>query len=110
MRRVSLPESVEDKRQERGIDADAGVGDAQFDLALGGRRRRRDGASGRCELDGVGQQVPDNLLQSLAVRQDTIVLNVVTNDECYLLAFRGGPYRFDGRSQGLGEADAPGVE
>ena len=60
-------EAIEDVRQHLRADAGARVGDGDLDLALGLAQRDRNRAAVRGELDGVGQQVPDDLLQARGI-------------------------------------------
>ena len=65
---VGLPEAFEHMRQKLRIDAGSGVTDANADVAglslvnLDGHR-----AGGRGELDRVGQEIPDHLLQAFRI-------------------------------------------
>src|SRR5207244_4560224 len=65
---AALGETVEDVRQQRGVDALPAVAhddaDAVLTRALDGDG---DGALVRGELDRVGQEVPDHLLQAVGV-------------------------------------------
>jgi len=67
---VGLPEALEHERQKVRIDADARVGHCDRDIL----RRRCQAyidmtARGR-ELDGVGEQVPKNLLHPIGIAGD----------------------------------------
>ena len=64
---VLLAEPVEDVRQELGRDADAGVLDDHQHRGRLTRRSDHDLATRRGELDGIGQQVPHDLLQARSV-------------------------------------------
>ena len=87
-RRVGLDEEIEDPRQHRRVDADAGVADAhdrRVPIALGGDSNL---ATGPGVFGGIAQEVAEYLLQPLrvamqnyrvvfdgrAVRKDTEVL------------------------------------
>ena len=69
---LDLLERQQDAAQVAGFDAGAGIGDgdlyaaAVFDAGIQG-----DAAAGRGELDGVGQQVEENLLQPAPVATKT---------------------------------------
>jgi len=63
---ASLLKRVEDHPQPVGRNADAGVAD--LDLGRPHRRSRSvhgDSSAARRELDGVAQQIPEDLLQSM---------------------------------------------
>ena len=72
---VGLAESIEDVRKKIGLDADAGVRNAQprhvgicFD-------RDTNGTPGRRELDGVREEIPDRLLQAVGIAEDADLLD-----------------------------------
>ena len=56
-RAIGLPETIEDMRQKRRVDAAAGVANDQLPVTLTGNDRHVDGAPRRRELHGIGQQV-----------------------------------------------------
>ena len=60
---VGLPESLEDMRQKRGGNADAGVAHGERDCRICGIDGKCDRAAGRSKFHGVRQQVPDHLLK-----------------------------------------------
>src|SRR5690606_2764821 len=64
-RAVGLPEAVEDVRQERARDTFAVVAHADPDAALDAIEIDLDPAAARRELDRVGQQVAEHLLQPI---------------------------------------------
>ncbi len=64
---VCLPKAVEHVGQELRRDADACVRDLNANLCLGLFQLHIDTTAGRCELDRVGQQVPDHLLQPVRI-------------------------------------------
>ena len=59
----------EDVRQERRLDADAGVGDDQRVVLAVAAERHRDAAARRRELHRVREQVPDHLLQPIGIAE-----------------------------------------
>ncbi len=65
--RIRLAESLEDIREEVPVDADAGVCDAYCRRRCVALKRDNDPAAGRGELDGVGEKIPEDLLQSLGI-------------------------------------------
>src|SRR5215510_2007735 len=69
-RRVGLSEAVKDVRQEISADAFARVGHGDANVRIHALQARFDAASLRRELDGVGEQVPDHLLQAGGVTSD----------------------------------------
>jgi hypothetical protein len=64
---VCLPEALEHMGQELGPDADTGVADAYFDVAIHALQPYAHPAVFRRELDRIRQQVPDDLLQPAQV-------------------------------------------
>ena len=62
-RLLAAPEPVEDVGQLVGGDADAGVGDLEHGVAAGQPGAHGDPAAGRGELQRVGEQVGDDLVQ-----------------------------------------------
>jgi len=69
-RAVFLPEAIEHVRQELRLDALAGVRDADLHLVASRRELDIDVPAGSRELDGVGEQVADHLLQSRGIAPD----------------------------------------
>ena len=70
-RGVHLPEPLEQMRPKRRIDALSRVPDDDFGLRIEMTQFDVDPAAGRGELDGVGQEIPDNLLQPVRVAGDS---------------------------------------
>jgi TerC family integral membrane protein len=68
--RLAAPEPVEDQRKLGGGDAGPGVGHPQLRPVAGRPGRERHPPAGRGELEGVPQQVHDDLPQPRGVRQD----------------------------------------
>ena len=64
---AGLAEWFEHVGQKPRGDTLAGVADPNLELAVGPCRPQRNGAAWPCVLHGVGQQVPDDLLQSRRV-------------------------------------------
>ena len=67
---VGLAEAVEDLGEELGPDADAGVDDADLDVRVDPLQEDLDPAALGRELDGVGEEVPDDLLEAGGVAGD----------------------------------------
>ena len=67
---VGLAEAVEDVGEELGLDADAGVDDADLDVRVDPLQEDLDLAALGRELDGVGEEVPDDLLEAGGVAGD----------------------------------------
>ena len=70
VRGVGLAEAVEDVRQEFGLDAHAGVDDADLDVRVDPLQQHLHLAALGRELHGVGEQVPDDLLEPCGVAGD----------------------------------------
>src|SRR6266511_3165101 len=69
-RRVGLSEAVKDIGQEIRADAFARVAHGDADVRVHALQARFDSTSLRSELDRVGEQVPDHLLQSRGVTRN----------------------------------------
>ena len=67
---VALPEALEDVRHELGVDADAGVGDHDLGPSRHAAQADADLARRRRELDRIGDQVPDDLLETVGIAED----------------------------------------
>ena len=67
---ASLAKSIEDMREEFGADSDTGIADA--DVSPPGRMAQAniDGVALPCELDRVGKQIPDDLLNAISIAPD----------------------------------------
>ena len=71
---VGLAEAIEDEWQELRRDADAAIGHRNLGGTVVGLRETNDDATaGRGELDGIGHQVGDDLLQAAGVATDVDV-------------------------------------
>ena len=68
--RVGLSKTVKDMRQEFGTDAHARVADDDLDVGIDPFNPYLYPTILRRELDGVGQQIPKNLLQSIGIAVD----------------------------------------
>src|SRR5439155_1023260 len=64
---LALHEEIEDTGKHRGIDAHAGVANAQHGLAVDGAQRDLDRAFRRGELERVAHEVDDDLLEPCLV-------------------------------------------
>src|SRR5579885_3101530 len=86
---VDLAEGRECGGDVLGGDADAGVGDADEEVAVAIEPRRHlDTAAGRGELHGVGQQVEQNLLQLSLVGEERRQIVGQAEMDCNLAALR----------------------
>ena len=66
-RTIRLPKAIEDVRQKVGIDPDAGVFHNYLDVRIDALQRDLDQPTLARKLHAVRQQVPNHLLQSLAI-------------------------------------------
>src|SRR3989442_236225 len=69
-RGIPLAKTVEDIWKQHGGDASSGVHDAKLHLGFRALEPHIDPAIRRRELDGVGEQVPDDLLEALGISED----------------------------------------
>ncbi len=67
---VGLAEAFEDVRKEFRGDAFAGIGDADFNLAVVALEGDGDGAAAGGEFDGIGEEIPENLLDAAGIAED----------------------------------------
>jgi len=68
--RVGLSKSLEHIRQELRRDAAAGVAHRELHVGVHPREAQLNLAAARGELDRVGEEVPENLLQSIRISRD----------------------------------------
>ena len=108
--RVGLAEPIEDVRQKSGLDAYAGIFDRDLDLALGAPQARFDAPAFVRELDGVREQIPDGLLQTVGVAEDHAVrrVNHLAQDDPF--RFGAGPDDINGGMKDVFDHDRLGVE
>src|SRR5262249_57806788 len=92
---VALSEPVEDERKQLPIDADAGVADHDLQVRVDAPKRDLDPASLRRELDGVHEEVPDDLLDPVRIAVDRPRVGV---DE----RLQPSPLGFGGRADVVG--------
>src|SRR4030095_8635406 len=90
---VALPEPVEDERQELPIDADAAVADHDLQVRVDALKGDLDPASLRRELDGVHQEVPDNLLDPVRIAAERSRIGVDERLQPEPLGLGGGADR-----------------
>jgi hypothetical protein len=64
-----LHEAIENPREDRRIDTNPRVADRDFDVRLHALELETDRPALRRELQGVGQQVPDDLLETAGIRE-----------------------------------------
>src|SRR5437588_7617325 len=69
-RAVSLSKAIEDMRQELRADAFTVVTDGDFNLGIRAFHLNFHVAVNRSELNGIREQVPDDLLQTIGVSQN----------------------------------------
>src|SRR5690242_18553384 len=60
---IRLPEAIENVWQKVGCNALAGIADHDLEMRVHSLRTNLDPPAARRELDRIGQQVPDDLLQ-----------------------------------------------
>jgi len=91
-RAVRLPEPIEYVRQEPGIEADAGVRHLDPNALVDLIGADRDAAATRRELDRIGQEIPQHLLQPRGVGQNVGVLHVPRRVNREVLGLRRRPH------------------
>jgi hypothetical protein len=110
-RRVGLPEALEDVRQEGGIDATAAVRDPDLRVRVHPIDTDDDPPVPRRQLHGVGEQVPDHLLQPGQVARDG-AHHLLGNEDLELdaLRIRGVAHALAGAVDHVGEIQRPDVQ
>ena len=89
-----LPESLEDVRQEFRADPLAGITHNDFDLGIDPPEQRLRATALRRELDGVREEIPNDLLQTIGIaRHDEGTLIKCRGDFDVLRFSRGTHYR-----------------
>src|SRR5438067_753978 len=109
-RAVGLPEALEDVRQEVGRNPDARVTHADHGVMRVAREPDGDAPAARRELDGVGDEVPDDLLQPVAIAAhgtDAVVELALEGD---LLRVGRRTDRVDGALDGRRQVDGRQLE
>ena len=109
-RGVRLAEAVEDERQELRGDALARVGDAHDHVRVFAVDGDADAAARAGELDRVGQQVPDHLLQPVRVAPYRAGGGVDPALERHRLRERAGRDGVDGGLHDGADVDGPELE
>src|SRR5919204_10165 len=107
---VALAEAVEDVGEEVGVDAGARVRDRHLGLAVRARESHAHAPARGRELDGVREEVPEDLLQALGVARDLRGRVVEARLNLDLFGLRGGAHRLDGGAHDRAQLDAPRVE
>src|SRR6185437_10953436 len=102
-RTVLLRESLKDMRKICGRNADAGVSDTQLKMRVDPLKQNLYLAALGCELDGIGQQIPHDLLQPSTVRVDDVVARPEDGLQTKALGVRRRPHRIDSRLDYLRE-------
>ena len=100
-RRRSLDEGFEDVAQQLGIHADPGIAHLHHRHAAVAVRRHIHRAAGQRELEGVGQQVVEDLLHAHGVAAHPHVLRA--NGDVVALSRCGGPHRLHAMVHGFGQ-------
>ena len=108
-RGIRLPERFEDPAEELRRDAAAGIADPDHGVRARAVEGQGDASISRRELDGVGEQVPDDLLEPAGVtgeRPGSDELRV----ELDALRLRQRPHAVDGGLDDRDQIDRPAVQ
>ena len=103
--RVLLAERLEDVRQERRLDARAGVAHDDLDVRVLALHADVDPAALGRELHRVREQVPDDLLEPAGVAAEHARVGVEQDLEAHALRLGGGAHDLDGRLDDLRRLD-----
>jgi len=102
----ALFEGLEEVGEGVGVDAHAGVGDLDLDGAIWGIGcGEGDGAAVRGEFDGVGEEVPEDLLEACEVAADGVVGGVELEVELEVFGLGGAVDDGEGLLEGQMEGD-----
>ena len=107
---ILLAETFEDVGEEIGIDAGAGVADADLDVGVDALEVDLDTAALGGKFDGVGEEIPDDLLETIGVAEHRASKGIHHALETNILGGGGGLYRFDGGLHDLREIDLAHIE
>ena len=105
-RRVALAKTVEDVWQEHRVDALARVTNDDSPDVCVASDAHDDVPAGGGELEGVGHQISDDLLQTLGITQHGDAAAHVA-DQMHLRRLGARPVRFDDVLGHRGQVDAP---
>ena len=94
-RRIGLLEAIEDVIQEARRDALTAVGDHELEMRLIATEHDANGSAAQRELGGVGQKIPDDLLEPPGIAGED-ALGVEHHAETQALRLDGGTRRVDG--------------
>ena len=103
--RIRLTKTLEHVGQEIGRDAGTGVDDGDLDSGVHARHAQRDRARFGRELNRIGQQVPDDLLQPIRIGDDRRQLGLVARLEAEGLGAQRRAHRFNGGADDFFNAD-----
>ena len=109
-RGVLLPEALEHVREKIGPDADAGVRHADLDVGVDALEPDLHPPAAGRELDGVRQQVPDDLLQAVRIAGDRPGRGIEPLVDADALRLRRRPHRLDRRLDERERVDRLDVE
>ena len=90
-RAIGLLEALEDVGQKLGFDALPVVRHAESQGRIDALESEMNAATPRRELDGIAQEVPDHLLQSMRVAHDRTRVLVERSDHANALGVDGQP-------------------
>src|ERR1700751_5633541 len=89
---VGLPESIEDERQEIGTNTDACIFYADLDVRVHPFQNYGDPAAARGKFHGVGEDIPQNLLQPIRIASHQTNLRIQQRTDTDVLRRRGLPH------------------
>src|SRR6185437_2733989 len=107
---VGLPKAIKYERLEFGLDADAAVLDGDLDVRVDALERHAHAPALGGELDRIGEQIPQRLLQPMRIAADRTDLGVEQRLDSDLLAVGGGPDGVERRVDYLMQAHGPHLE
>src|SRR5688572_6893458 len=107
---VRLTESLEDVREELRSNTDPRIADGDLHVRVDAFETKLDPPEFRCELDGVGDEVPDDLLQTVRIARDVADARVDQGLHAYALRISCGLNRGDGVVDDDGQLHGLNVE
>src|SRR5689334_6415962 len=102
-RSIGLPEFLEYVRNKLRSDTDARVRHTDFGMTKRFEQFDRDPAGTRCELDRVGEQIPNDLLQAIGVSPNDAVQSSNFFLDAYSFSFARRTHGFNGRLNNAGK-------
>ena len=106
----ALPETIENLRQKFGLDALSGIADGDFDVRIDAFETNLHAPAFRREFDGVREEIPDDLLQTVGIAGNRSGLRVEQHLQTDVFRFRRVKQRINRRFDDFARLDELHVE